>query len=112
VPVTTTLRGVRVPGRGKRRGGDAFDLVLTPDALVVERHGEAPRRLPWEQITEWELEQRQGDVCLTLRGGGAVTPLVVPRWRAEDLDAALQEAVAPVVAVAPMAAPDPKDPTT
>ena len=104
MPATTTLRGVTLPGRGKRRGGDAFDLVLTPDALVVERGGEAPRRLPWEQITEWELEQRRQDVRLTLRGGGAVTPFVIPRWRAEDLDAALREAAAPE------AAADPKDP--
>ena len=104
MPGTTTLTGVTLPGKGRRRGGEVFDVVLTPAGVTVERPGRAPRRLPWEQITEWELEQRRQDVRLTLRGGGAVTPFVIPRWRAEDLDAALREAAAPE------AAADPKDP--
>jgi hypothetical protein len=112
VPATTTLKGVTLPGRGRRRGADIFDVLLTPAGLVVERPGEAPRRLPWEQFTEWELEQRRGSVCLTLRGGGAVTPLVVPRWSTEDLDAALRDATAPVTATAaePVDPADPADP--
>jgi hypothetical protein len=92
---TTTLAGVRWPGRGRRRGRDVFDVVLTADALVVERPGAATRRLPWEQVTEWELAPRRGSVLLTLRGGGAVTAFVVPRWRADDLNAALRAATAP-----------------
>ena len=102
MPVTTTLKGVTLPGKGRRREGEVFDVVLTAAGLTVERPGRAARRLPWEQITEWELEQRSGSVRLVLRGGGAVTALVVPRWSVGDLDAALRHAAAP--------APDPADP--
>lgn len=110
MPATTTLTGVTLPGRGRRRGGEIFEVVLTPDGIVVERPGQATRRLPWEQITEWELEQRRGSVRLTLRGGGAVTPLVVPRWSAEEFDAALRDATAPASAADPVDAADPANP--
>jgi hypothetical protein len=107
VPTTTTLNGVMVAGRGRRRGGDVFDVVLTPDALVVERPGAARRALPWEQVSEWELEQRRGSVRLTLRGGGAVTPFVVPRWSADDLDAALRAATTAAESPDPVGPADP-----
>src|ERR1700721_4328365 len=95
MPGPTTPRGGTLPGRGRSGGGEGFDVILTPAGLTVERPGRAPRRLPWEEITEWELEQRSGSVRLVLRGGGAVTALVVPRWSVDDLDAALRGAAAP-----------------
>jgi Bacterial PH domain len=104
MPGTTTLKGVTLPGKGRRRGGEVFDVVLTSAGLTVERPGRAPRRLPWEEITEWDLEQRSGSVRLVLRGGGAVTALVVPRWHVDDLDAALR------MAAGPATVPDPADP--
>jgi hypothetical protein len=110
VAAPTILTGVMMPRRGRRRGGEVFDVVLTTAALVVERSGSATRRLPWEQITEWELAQRRGSVHLTLRGGGAVTPFLVPRCRADDLDAALRAATMPAEG-ADLAGPvDPNEP--
>jgi Bacterial PH domain len=107
MPGTTTLTGVTLPGKGRRRGGEVFDVVLTPVGITVERPGRAPRRLPWEQITEWELEQRGGSVRLVLRGGGAVTTLVVPRWSVGDLDAALRHTAAPATVPDPVEPADP-----
>jgi hypothetical protein len=97
-----TIKGVRVLTKGRRRGGDTFDLELTAAGIEILRPGELARHLPWERISEWEIEQRRGCVHLTLRGDGAVTPLVVPRWGIDDLDAALRSASASV-------APEPSD---
>jgi hypothetical protein len=97
----TTLKGVTLLSKGRRRGGDIFDVILTPAGIEVERHGDAAGHLPWEHITEWEIEQRRGGVCLIVRGGGAVTPLVVPRWSVDDLDAALRFATRPVTVTDP-----------
>jgi hypothetical protein len=91
-----TINGVRVLTNGRRRGGETFDLALTADGIEILRPGELARHLPWERISEWEIEQRRGCVQLVLRGDGAVTPLVVPRWRIDDLDAALRAASASV----------------
>ncbi len=110
MPGTTTLKGVTLPGKGRRRGGEVFDVVLTPAGLTVERPGRAARRLPWEEITEWELEQRSGSVRLVLRGGGTVTALVVPRWSVDDLDAALRGAAAPARVPDPAGSADPVHP--
>jgi hypothetical protein len=92
----TTLEGVTLPRSSRRRGGDTFDVVLTGAGIEIERHGQAAYHLSWEHISEWEIEQRRGGVRLTFWGGGAATPLIVPRWSVDDLDAALRDAARPV----------------
>jgi hypothetical protein len=99
----TTLEGVRLLRSGRRRGGDPFDVVLTRAGVEIERRGHAAYHLSWEHISEWEIEQQRGGVRLSFWGGGAVTPLIVPRWSVEDLDAALRYATRPV------GPPDPPD---
>lgn len=106
-----TLQGVTVLSRKKGTRRDAFELDLTPDGIAIRRPGQAPRHLAWDRVTEWEVEQRHDGVLLTLRGGGSVTPLVVPRWTVDDLDSVLREvtgaAPAPAAAAAPAPAPAP-----
>jgi hypothetical protein len=81
-------------GRG---GGSApFDLVVSEDGLEVRRPGEDGHHLSWNQISEWEMAHRRGGVRLLLRGGGAVTAVVVPGWSVEALDALFSEVTTPV----------------
>jgi hypothetical protein len=87
-----TLKGVTLAAKGRRRGGDVFAVVLAPSGLEILRPGHPVRTMPWEGITEWEIESRRGGVRLFLRGGGSVTRLVVPGWSAEALGAALRVA--------------------
>ena len=78
--------------------------------------------MSWNRVSQWEIEEREGYVLLTLRGGGAATPLVVPGWTLDDLEILMREvtagpggfaADAPVAdamvvpAAAPPAAPSP-----
>jgi hypothetical protein len=102
----TTLKGVTLRNKGRRRGGDTFDVVLNRAGIEIERPGEAARHLPWEHITEWEIEQRRGGVRLIVWGGGAVTQLIVPRWSVDDLDAALRYATRPVTVPDPSVGAD------
>jgi hypothetical protein len=103
-----TLKGVTLATKGRRRGGDVFSVVLASSGVEIRHPGEPGRTMPWEQITEWEIERRRGGVRLFLRGGGAVTRIVVPGWNAEDLQAALWAATsAPAPAPAPLPVPAP-----
>ena len=81
--------------KGRRRGGDVFDVVLAPSGIEIRRPQQPVRHMDWERITEWEIESRRGGVRLVLRGGGSVTPMVVPGWRVEDLEAALRVVTGP-----------------
>jgi hypothetical protein len=90
-----TLKGVTIATKGRRRGGDVFEVVLTAAGVEIRRLGEPVRIMPWEGITEWEIQSRRGGVRLFLRGGGAVARLVVPGWNTEELDAAIRAATAP-----------------
>jgi hypothetical protein len=84
-----TLKGATRATKGRRRGGDVFSVVLAAPGVEIRRPGEPVRTMPWEGITEWEIERRRGGVRLFLRGGGAVTRIVVPGWNADELGAAL-----------------------
>ena len=48
-------------------------------------------RMSWDRVSQWEIEERRGGVLLTLRGGGAITPLVVPGWTLDDLEAVMRD---------------------
>jgi Bacterial PH domain len=101
-----TLQDVTLLSRKKARHRDAFELALTPEGIEIRRPGQSARHLPWDRVTQWELEERRDGVLLTLRGGGSVTPLIVPRWTVDDLDAVLRDVTspAPVAEDVPVAA--------
>jgi hypothetical protein len=95
-PLGRTLTGVTRLTHGRGGGSDPFDVVLSGDGLEIRHPDEDVRHLPWSEISEWEIERRRGGVRLFLRGGGAVTSLVVPGWSVEDLDGVLGQVTAPV----------------
>ena len=86
-----TIADVSLYSRDRGRSGGSFEMALTDGGIEISRQGGDKRHLPWDRITEWEIEQRRGGVLLTLRGSGAVTPLIIPEWRVEDLDKVLRE---------------------
>ena len=61
--------------------------------------------MAWSRVSEWEMEERPGYVLLTLRGGGAATPLVVPGWTLDDLEVLMREVTAGSRGSVPDAAP-------
>ncbi len=63
-----------------------FDLVLSREGIEVRRPQRPVRLMSWDRVSEWEIEERNGYVLLTLRGEGATTPLVVPGWTFDDLE--------------------------
>jgi hypothetical protein len=109
---TTTIRRVSIFSR--QRKADVFDIVLSPDGIVVQRPGRSDQRMGWDRISEWEIEERPDCVVLTLRGEGSVTPLMVKGWTLENLETVMRnvtegstgpggEAGAPVTDAAPAA---------
>ncbi len=89
---TTTIQGVSVLSRQKKRGGtDRFELALSPTGIEVRRPGRPVQQLGWDRVSEWEIEERKGYLLLTLRGRGATTPLVVPGWSLDDLELLMRE---------------------
>jgi hypothetical protein len=89
------MQGVSLLTKTRRRPVDLFELALTYDGIEIRRPGESARHLSWDRVSEWEIEQRRDGVLLTLRGGGSVTPLVIPRWSVDELDVVLREVTAP-----------------
>jgi hypothetical protein len=89
---TTTIRGVSIFSRQRKRKADVFDIALSPDGIAIQRPGRSAQRMTWERISQWELEERPGCIVLTLRGGGSVTPLMVKGWSLEDLETVLRDA--------------------
>jgi hypothetical protein len=83
---TTTIQGVSVHSRQKKRHADVFDLGLSPAGIEVRRPGRPVQQMAWNRVSEWEIEERKGYVLLTLRGRGATTPLIVPGWSLDDLE--------------------------
>ena len=102
---TTTIRGVSIFTRQRKRNADVFDIALSPGGIAIRRPGRSEQHMTWERITQWELEERPGCVVLTLRGGGSVTPLVVKGWSLQDLETAMRDATE--ATTGPDVAPDP-----
>lgn len=82
----TTLRGVTLFTKSRDKRVDAFDLSISPDGIQILRPGDEARLLEWDRVSTWEIEQRKHSVLLILRGGGSVTPLMIPGWKVDDLD--------------------------
>jgi hypothetical protein len=82
----TTLRGVTLFTKSRRKGDDAFDISISPNGIQILRPGEEARVLDWDRVSAWEIEQRKHSVLLVLRGDGSVTPLLIPGWKVDDLD--------------------------
>jgi hypothetical protein len=104
----TTLRGVTLFTKSRRKGDDAFDISISPNGIQILRPGEEARLLEWDRVSSWEIEQRTRNVLLILRGGGSVTPLLIPEWKVDDLDellCAMTAHLAPPVDL-PVAAPE------
>jgi hypothetical protein len=91
---TTTIRGVSIFSRQRRRKADVFDIALSPEGVVIRRPGREDQRMAWDRVSQWEIEERSGCVILTLRGGGSVTPLRVKGWTLDDLEAVMRQATA------------------
>jgi hypothetical protein len=89
---TTTIRGVSIFTRQRKRNADVFDIALSPGGIAIRRPGRSEQHMTWERISQWELEERPGCIVLTLRGGGSVTPLVVKGWSLEDLETVIRDA--------------------
>jgi hypothetical protein len=89
---TTTIRGVSIFSRQRKRKADVFDIALSPEGIVIRRPGRTEQHMTWERIAQWELEERSDCLVLTLRGGGSVTPLMVKGWTLEDLETVMRDA--------------------
>jgi hypothetical protein len=126
-PAATVIAGVSLYSDERAFNGDRFEIALSSDGIEIRRPGQTTRRLSWDHVTEWEIQDRRGGVLLTLRGRGAVTPLLVPRWTVDELEVVLRDATAaaagspesmaaavsaparaPAAAPVPAAAPEPK----
>ena len=93
--------GVSLLTRQRRRGGDTFDLALSLDGVEIRRPRQPVQHMSWSRVSQWEIEERPGYVLLTLRGGGAATPLVVPGWTLDDLEVLMREVTAGPGSVVP-----------
>jgi hypothetical protein len=89
---TTTILGVSIFSRQRKRKADVFDIALSPEGIVIRRPGRADQHMSWERISQWEITERPGCVVLTLRGGGSVTPLMVKGWTPDDLETVMRQA--------------------
>jgi hypothetical protein len=85
----TTIRGVSlVTPLITRQGAPApevFEIVLSTGGIDFRRTERPDARLTWDSVSQWEIEEREGDVLLTLQRGDAATPLLIPDWSAADL---------------------------
>jgi hypothetical protein len=90
----TTLHGVTLFTKERGRSDDVFDIAVTPDGIEILRPDQEVRLLEWSRVATWEIEQRRRRVLLVLRGGGSVTPLMIPGWKVDDLDRLLRQMTA------------------
>ncbi len=86
----TTIQGVSILTRQRRSRGDVFDIELSPLGIEIRRAGRPPAYMSWARVSQWEIKKRRRGVLLTLRGGGATTPLVVPGWAPDDLEVVMR----------------------
>jgi hypothetical protein len=104
----TTIRGVSILTGRRRSPAEVFDIALSTHGIEIRWPGQAATRMPWSRVSRWEIEERRGGVLLTLRGGGTTTPLVVPGWSLNDLEAVMRTTAGP----APTTPPAPATPAT
>jgi hypothetical protein len=97
---TTTIQDVSILSR-RRQNDDLFDITLSTEGIDIQRPGRPVQHLSWDRVSEWEIEERKHDILLTLRGSGASTPLVVPGWSVDDLEALMRELTAGSMAYVP-----------
>jgi hypothetical protein len=95
---STTIAGVSVLDRAGEPAGRPFDLGVSSEGIEIRRPGQPARHMSWSRVTEWELEEHDDDVLLTLRGHGAVTPLRITGWSAGDLEALMRTVTSDTVA--------------
>lgn len=116
---TTTIKGVSILTRKRNRHVDVFDITLSLEGIDVQRPGRPPQHMGWDRISRWDIEERANGVILTLRGDGAVTPLVVKGWTLDDLEVVMRQVTAgaprteptpPAVPAIPVAAAAPREP--
>jgi hypothetical protein len=100
----TTLPGVTLFTRSRAKKNDVFDITISPRGIEIHRPEQEVRLLEWDRVATWEIEQRNRSALLVLRGGGSVTPLLIPGWRVDDLDQLLREMTAHLAP--PVAPPD------
>jgi hypothetical protein len=103
----TVIAGVSLATDERPVNADQFDLALSADGIEIRGPGQVTRRLSWDSVSDWEIQDSRHGVVLTLRGRGAVTPLLVPRWTVDELEAALRDAMAPAPAPSPSPSPSP-----
>jgi hypothetical protein len=101
---TTTIRGVSIFSRQRKRKADHFDIALSPEGIAIRRPGQSEQHMTWDRIAQWEIQERPGCLVLTLRGGGSVTPLMVKGWTLEDLETVMREATTGATDAPPAAA--------
>ena len=104
---TTTITGVSILSRQRRRKADLFDIALSQDGIEIRRPGHGALQMAWNRVSQWEIQERHGDVVLTLRGDGAVTPLLIKGWTGAELGTLLREVTADTSIPAGAAAPAP-----
>jgi hypothetical protein len=107
---TTTIPGVSLVARHRRRHPPVFELALSQDGVVVRQPDAAPQQIAWDRVREWELQAHRDGALLTLRGDGAESALVVPGWTVAALGELLRDITTQVPAdpaPAPTAAPAP-----
>ena len=110
VSTSTTIRGVSIFSRQRKRKADVFDMALSPEGIAIQRPGRSEQHMTWERITQWEIEERPGCLVLTLRGGGSVTPLMVKGWTLEDLERVMRETTSGEPESEPKTLPPPETP--
>jgi hypothetical protein len=88
---TTTISGVSLITRQGARAPEVFEIVLSSGGIDFRRTERPGARLTWDRVSEWEIEEREGGIVLTLQGGDGATPLLIPGWSATDLAALLRQ---------------------
>ncbi len=88
---STTISGVSLITRQGARAPERFEIVLSAGGIDFRRAKRPGAWLTWDRITEWAIEEREGDVVLTLQGGDGTTPLLIPGWSTADLAALLRQ---------------------
>jgi hypothetical protein len=97
----TTIEGVSILSRQGARQGDHFDIALSRRGIEVRRRGIPAQLMSWDRVSQWEIQEHDGYVLLTLRGSDATTPLVVPGWTLDDLEVLMRHVTSDVAPYSP-----------